>query len=102
METLEKIDNDTVCSTHGYTVEICGRDRVEYREGDRVLRIPSEAVLTPFLAKGEKPYCRVYLSYAPFWTVPDGKQLVNDEERLKISRRVHAAIEFLGTSVRIA
>lgn len=78
-------------SARGFETGFTGRYSMEYREGDRLLKIGTESL---------GPAAFIYLADARRWEPPHDAEPIPDEKRASIRENIAAAMRFLRTGYR--
>lgn len=80
-----KSSGNVIESTEGFSVLLSGRTGLKYIEGDHVLSIDAEMLLS------DSPFAIVSISKIQQWDSPYSHQLIDDRERERITNNVRAA-----------
>lgn len=92
-----KLNSNGVECDEGFVVQSMDRNEMEYREGRKRLKLYVEHGLkSPDLA-GHREYGICFmLSRAEHWEPPHDNELISEEKREQIKKRLIAAMNFWG------
>ena len=94
-----KINNNGVKCDEGFVVQSMDRNEMEYREGDRRLKVYVENWSAAPVGRWSKPGeygIDFMLSRAEHWEPPHDNELISEEKREQIKKRLIAAMNFWG------
>jgi Immunity protein 74 len=82
-------------SDSGFSIEMLGRTGIEYRESDKAMFIESEILMT------DVPTVAIWKDQIRAWKPPHETELVTQEKRTEILKRICAALKWRSTQVEI-
>jgi hypothetical protein len=90
-----KSSGNVIESTEGFSVRMSGRTELKYIEGDHVLSIDSEMLLS------DSPFAIVSISRVQQWDPPYSDQLIDDLERKRITNNIREAFRSQGKEIEV-
>ena len=85
---------DQITAADGYVVKVLGRTGLEYREGERVVLIDSEVLVT---GRG----MAIFKKSLERWQPPHDAEVISAEKKKEILSRLVAAVKFAWSQAPI-
>ncbi len=94
MVTFSKPSPDVIVSDTGFSVQLAGRSRVRYAEGDKSLLVESEIAILP-------TGLIIYPKTITNWLPPNAEELIDESKRNEIVENIRSACAFAGFEIDV-